>query len=144
MGSSLLTSPPSFLDGPASEAPEVVGTSSERDGEPVDWTALIPLIIHPVKIWIVESLRVYGHPLSPSEFEQIFDGAAYVKDKKEKRVSLSNLAYHVNELVKLGVIHRVHERPVRGAEESFYYLTARKVPKGWKPTPPKSRRRGFV
>lgn len=77
-----------------------------------DWAALVPHVVHPLKVAIIEALVWIGEPLSPAELERVLD----------HQFGLSLVAYHVNKLVEAGVLQAVGSRPVRGAMETFYFF----------------------
>lgn len=84
-------------------------------GEPsFDWAMLVPLIVHPVKVSIVEALRYMGQPLSATQMRDLFD--------EPGRHYLSLVSYHVRELGKAGAIEEAGSRRVRGATEKFYFF----------------------
>lgn len=72
------------------------------------WEVLVPLVVHPMRVEIIEAMEWIGRPLAASELSLILDH------------ELSHLSYHVNELVKLGVLREVHNKKVRGALKRFY------------------------
>lgn len=80
--------------------------------EQFDWAALVPRVIHPVRVFLIEALRWMGEPLSASDLTRILD----------ERYELSCISYHVVELAKLKVIEVVWKREVRGATEKFYFF----------------------
>lgn len=88
----------------------------EGDELPFDWAALVPRVMHPMRVTIVEALRWIGQPLSPSELSRIFDG----------EFSVSFVSYHVRELAKVGALGKARTRQVRGAQETFYFFPAKK------------------
>jgi DNA-binding transcriptional ArsR family regulator len=65
---------------------------------------------HPARDEIVELMRSYGKPISPTRL-------AGVTGK-----SLGSVAYHVRTLVAAGVVELADEGRVRGAVEHFYAL----------------------
>ncbi|WP_272474535.1 winged helix-turn-helix domain-containing protein [Baekduia alba] len=67
---------------------------------------------HPVRDQIVDVMRSYGKPISPTQIARVTGG------------SLGSVAYHVRTLVAAGVIELAGEGRVRGAVEHFYALTA--------------------
>lgn len=79
---------------------------------PFDWSLLVPLLVHPVKVGIIESLRWIGEPLSASELKNLF----------AEEPNTSYISYHVVELAKAGAIVKVSERPVRGAVKKSYFF----------------------
>lgn len=87
--------------------------TTNGDGGAFDWESLVPLFIHPLKVAVVEALDWIEQPLSPTELALMFD---------EKGWTLGIVAYHVNTLLKAGVIEVIGERQARGARESYYYF----------------------
>jgi DNA-binding transcriptional ArsR family regulator len=65
---------------------------------------------HPARDQIVELMRSYGKPISPTRLARITD------------LTLGSIAYHVRTLVSAGVIELADEGRVRGAVEHFYAL----------------------
>lgn len=86
----------------------------ERDEQLFDWERLVPLLVHPAKVAIVEALEWMEQPLSPTEMVILFDD--------DRDFYLSLVAYHVRGLVKVGVLEVVESRKVRGATEKFYFF----------------------
>jgi hypothetical protein len=84
------------------------------DGPALDWVALVPLILHPVEVSIVEAMEWIGAPVSPTELTEMFE------DPEGHYLSL--VSYHVGRLVDLGVVEKISHRAVRGARETFYFL----------------------
>jgi predicted ArsR family transcriptional regulator len=77
----------------------------------MDWQRLARANTHPLRISVLEALAMDGgRTLSPSDLSY------------ELRVPLSNVNYHVTELVKSDLIELASERQVRGATEHFYRL----------------------
>src|SRR6478609_867671 len=75
----------------------------------MDWQRLARANTHPLRISVLEVLAMDGgRTLSPSDLSL------------ELRVPLSNVNYHVTELVRSGLIELARERQVRGATEHFY------------------------
>jgi DNA-binding transcriptional ArsR family regulator len=77
-----------------------------------DWEALVPLLVHPMRVQIVEALVWIGAPLSASDLRQLLG----------ERLTLRCLSYHLNRLVEAGAIEKVSERPVRGTLERLYSI----------------------
>lgn len=86
----------------------------KRGGGALDWGALVALIVHPTKVLIVEALDWIDRPLSPSELEYVFG----------ERLSVSAISYHVNSLVKYGVLRRQGKHKVRGAWKTLYVFSS--------------------
>jgi len=82
---------------------------------PFSWDTLVPHVVHPVKVAIIEALRWIEVPLSPKELDRIFN--------EDYGVSL--VSYHMRTLMDVGVVERVRQEAVRGATQSFYTLVAR-------------------
>jgi predicted ArsR family transcriptional regulator len=77
----------------------------------MDWQRLARANTHPLRISVLEVLAMdEGRTLSPSDLSY------------ELRVPLSNVNYHVTELVKSNLIELTSQRQVRGATEHFYRL----------------------
>src|SRR5215475_13572060 len=75
----------------------------------MDWQRLARANTHPLRISVLEVLSMDdGRTLSPSDLSY------------ELRVPLSNVNYHVTELVRSDLIELSGERQVRGATEHFY------------------------
>lgn len=75
----------------------------------MDWQRLARANTHPLRISVLEVLAIDGgRTMSPSDLSY------------ELRVPLSNVNYHVTELLKSGLIELAGERQVRGATEHFY------------------------
>jgi hypothetical protein len=85
------------------------------DNPPFNWAVLVPHIVHPVKVAIIEAMEWIEVPLSPKELDRIFG--------EEFGVSL--VSYHMRTLADLGVVERVRQQSVRGALQSFYALSAK-------------------
>jgi DNA-binding transcriptional ArsR family regulator len=67
---------------------------------------------HPARDQIIDVMRSYGQPISPTRLAKI-TGA-----------TLGSVAYHVRTLVGAGVVELADEGRVRGAVEHFYALVA--------------------
>src|SRR3954452_16541200 len=75
----------------------------------MDWERLARANTHPLRISVMEVLEMDGgRTISPSDLSC------------EVRVPLSNVNYHVTELLRSGLIELAGERQVRGATEHFY------------------------
>ncbi len=80
---------------------------------PFDWGALVPRVIHPVRVAIIEALCWIGEPLSAVDFRKLFEDEGY---------GTSYLSYHVATLAKGGVLVQVGKRQVRGAIKKSYFF----------------------
>lgn len=91
-------------------APLLSGRHDDAGDEPFNWSVLVPHILHPMKVVVVEALHYIGQPLSATDLSKMFD----------EEVSLANIAYHVKRLAGAGILIKVGEREVRGSMEKFY------------------------
>lgn len=81
-------------------------------GEQFEWDALVPPLVHPMKVEIIEAMLWVNRPLSAVLLHRLFD----------KRTHLGLVAYHLRTIVEMGFAEKVGERPARGALETFYVL----------------------
>lgn len=88
-------------------APQISPASS------FDWEALVALLVHPVKVSIIEAMDWVGEPLSATDLDRILKG----------QVGVSLISYHLRKLVELGVLQPVRKETVRGAVQTFYALS---------------------
>jgi DNA-binding transcriptional ArsR family regulator len=65
---------------------------------------------HPTRDQIVDAMRSYGRPISPTRLSEVTG------------CTLGSVAYHVRTLQSAGVVHLAEEGRVRGAVEHFYAL----------------------
>ena len=86
-------------------------------GEQADWASLIPQILHPTKVIILEAMHWIGRPLSASELEKIARGQPI----------LSLFSYHLAHLVRLEILEVVGKfkvRPSQGAKKETFFFFA--------------------
>ena len=83
------------------------------DESSFDWGALVPHVVHPAKVAMVEALSWFEEPLSPSQLERIFIGTGW---------EVPLLGYHAKALRGWGALEVVEQRQVRGAIERTYYF----------------------
>lgn len=80
---------------------------------PFDWSRLVPCVVHPVKVTIIEAVATIGRPLSPSELHEVLD----------HQFSLSLISHHVKSLAKFQALTTVGPREkVRGATKTRYFF----------------------
>jgi hypothetical protein len=84
------------------------------DGPVLDWAALVPRTVHPVKVSIIEAMEWIGEPVSATELTEMFE--------ESEGHYLSLVSYHMGGLVDLGAVEKISHRAVRGARETFYFL----------------------
>src|ERR1700712_5716864 len=65
---------------------------------------------HPTRDQIVDAMRSYGKPISPTRLSEVTGN------------TLGSVAYHVRTLLAAGVVTLAEEGRVRGAVEHFYAL----------------------
>jgi DNA-binding transcriptional ArsR family regulator len=65
---------------------------------------------HPTRDQIVDTMRSYGEPISPTRLAEVTGN------------TLGAVAYHVRTLLSAGVVELAEEGRVRGAVEHFYAL----------------------
>jgi hypothetical protein len=82
--------------------------------EPFDWAMLVPHVVHPLQVAIVEALWWIGRPLAASELKEVF----------EHEFGLSLISYHVLRLREAGALEEVGREQVRGALKHLYFFTA--------------------
>jgi DNA-binding transcriptional ArsR family regulator len=84
-----------------------------KGDEPFSWDVLVPLVVHPLKVAIVEALWWIGEPLSATDLTKVIGDEEY---------GLSHISYHMVKLADAGAIEVVSTRPVRGSLEKFYFF----------------------
>lgn len=83
-----------------------------KEGEQFDWNALVPYVIHPLKVAIVEALVWIEQPLSAPDFRKLFN----------ERFSTGVISYHLVELAKTGTLEMTKKQRGVGAPGKFYFL----------------------
>ncbi len=81
--------------------------------EPFEWDTLVPLLTHPTRVAIVESLRWIGEPLSASDLRELF----------ERQLTLQVISYHLLTLVQAEAIVEVRQRQLHGFIEKLYFFS---------------------
>lgn len=61
-------------------------------GETLDWCVLVPRLVHPTKVLVIEAMLWLG-PISASELKEVFEG----------NPDTSAISYHLNSLADAGV-----------------------------------------
>lgn len=104
--------PPVTPRGPA-RAPQHSSAETERSA--FSWEALVPLVLHPVKVAVIEAILWIDRPLSPTQLTESFDAEEYY---------LGIVSHHLNELARLGAVKLVKTRqvPGKGAKEKFFFF----------------------
>lgn len=84
--------------------------------ERLDWVALVPLIVHPTKLIILEAMLWIDEPISAVDVEAMVGG----------KIGTSSLSYHLRSLAyELPVLTLYDEERVRGAWRKLYYFRNR-------------------
>ena len=84
-------------------------------GASFDWATLVPHVVHPAKVAIIEAMLWVQRPLSATELCDLFD--------EPEGMSLPTLSYHVRGLAEVGALELREQRQVRGAFQSLYFLS---------------------
>lgn len=87
-------------------------SSQLRPTSPFNWETLVPLLVHPAKVAMIEAMDWIEEPLSATDLDRLLQDQAGV----------SLLSYHLRKLAELGVIEQVRQEHVRGAVQTFYAL----------------------
>lgn len=87
-------------------------TSHKR--EHFEWAMLVPQLVHPLKVAIIEAMSWIDEPISARELDRVF----------EDEFGVSLVSYHVRVLAEIGALEKVRQQAVRGALQTFYVLTA--------------------
>ncbi len=92
---------------------ELMGAMDKPMGS-FSWETLVPHLVNPAKVAIVEALSYMGQALSASELTKMFD---------DRDLNLSRVSYHVSSLAKAGGLVKIRERKVRGAVEKYFFFS---------------------
>jgi DNA-binding transcriptional ArsR family regulator len=77
-----------------------------------DWSSVVDLYVHPLKVAIIEALIRIGKPLSATDLRKVFGGT----------ILTTTISRHLVTLAKAEIVVVVRERRVRGAREKFYFF----------------------
>ena len=84
--------------------------------EPIDWEKLVPLIVHPTKVAIIEAMLWIDEPFSAVDVEEMTDG----------KLPTTAIAYHLRHLaLDLSILRLYGEEPIRGAWKKLYFFRKR-------------------
>jgi hypothetical protein len=86
--------------------------TAEGDELVFAWDELVPRVVHPLKVAIIEALLWIGAPLSATDLKNIFDDGS----------NLSLISYHLVTLAKVEALTIVRKRQGRGSVEKFYFF----------------------
>jgi DNA-binding transcriptional ArsR family regulator len=79
---------------------------------PFSWDELVPLLVHPLRVAIIEALRHIGEPLTTADLQAVI----------EEDCSLSVIAYHLMALAGAGAVVMVQQHQIGPSTERFYAL----------------------
>lgn len=77
------------------------------------WEALVPAVIHPTKVAVLEAMEWIGRPLSANDI---------AKSLGLQKVTRPLVSYHLSQLLEAGVIDLDHTQKVRGTFEKFFVI----------------------
>jgi hypothetical protein len=77
-----------------------------------DWGFLVPRVIHPMQVGIIEAISYVGIPLSAADLRRSFG----------ENLSVSHISYHVSSLAKVGALVLAEEHQPRGRFASYYEI----------------------
>jgi Helix-turn-helix domain len=83
-----------------------------KGGEQFDWNALVPHVIHPLKVAIIEALEWVEQPLSATDFRKLLN----------ERFSTPRISYHLVKLAEADAVELTRQQQVRGMTEKFYFF----------------------
>ncbi len=86
-----------------------------KGGEGFAWSTLVPQVVHPLKVAIVEALLWVDRPLSATDLTKLFDN---------ERHSVAHVSYHLIKLAEIGALEVMGKRETRGATEKFYFFAS--------------------
>lgn len=81
-------------------------------GKSFEWGTLVPRLVHPLKVAIIEALDWIEVPMSAKELDLVLN----------EEFGLSLVSYHMRKLADVGAIVPVEQKAVRGALQTFYAL----------------------
>lgn len=79
--------------------------------------ALVPLVINPIQLAIIEALTWINRPLSATQLTHALNGLG---GKKGTYPGL--MSYHLRALMDFGVLEIARTRSVRGTTETFFFF----------------------
>lgn len=80
----------------------------------LNWDGLVPVIIHPIQVAILEAMAWLERPVSSKQLERMFE--------EPTKHYLSAVSYHMRSLAKRGAVEETGRRPIRGVRENCYFL----------------------
>lgn len=100
----------------SSTSPTEVSTSNESFFP--GWGLYVPRLIHPLKVAAVEALHWIDQPLSAALVAKLFSGGG-------DGFGESNVRYHLNHLVQVGLLEVVPSIPASsgGPKEKFFFFS---------------------
>jgi DNA-binding transcriptional ArsR family regulator len=105
--------PPIFPTPGSSFADAGTVTMTRDEQETYLWLSLVPRLIHPVKLVILETLLYMEQELSATQIAALLGPGDY---------SVGVISYHLKVLAKTGVIELVESKKIRGSEMHLFNL----------------------
>lgn len=85
--------------------------------EPLDWDALVPRAINPIRVVILEAMRWIDEPFSAVDLNKMYG---------DDPPGIAAIAYHMRTLAfDLPVLRLYEEETIRGATRKLYYFRKR-------------------
>lgn len=85
--------------------------------EPLDWDALVPRAINPIRVAILEAMRWIDEPFSAADLNRMYE---------DDPPGISAIAYHMRTLAfDFPVLRLYGEETIRGAKRKLYYFIKR-------------------
>jgi hypothetical protein len=95
--------------------PTLAGAEAMR-GEPLDWDALVPRAVHPIRIAALEAMQWIDEPFSAVDLDRMHDDPPGVE----------TVAYHMRVMAFDQPVLRLYgEETIRGATRKLYYFRKR-------------------
>ena len=79
------------------------------------WETLVPMVIHPIRVAIIEVMIRLETPVSARDVQLMLE--------EPEDQSVSVVSYHMRCLAEFGAIEETGSRSVRGANQTFYFLS---------------------
>lgn len=83
-----------------------------RDGA-LDWDALVPYVLHPVRVAIIEAMRWIDEPFSAKDLDRMYD-----RDSP----GVPAISYHFRKLRLLRVLDLYREEMIKGTTRKLYFF----------------------
>jgi hypothetical protein len=88
----------------------------DQGDERFDWGALVPLMLHPSKVAVIEALAYVGEPLSPADLHELVSVGEWA-------VKPRSVDWHVKALKDAGVLDVIRQETVRNSVRSYFFFS---------------------